>query len=124
MMWFSFLSVKIPTQSLGVGGAFSQFYHAAYCIQSLLAQHGAFPFETDNFQHPEQPVMAKNTGQGSRQGAVDDRTQVKNPKTGDFVKGNQDPDSAHEGEFMDVKKDGKPFKGIAKEPDGRRKKSK
>ncbi|MBA3715418.1 MAG: hypothetical protein H0W76_23680 [Pyrinomonadaceae bacterium] len=68
--------------------------------------------------------MAKNTGQGSRQGAVDHRTQVKNPKTGDFVKRNQEPNSPHEGEFMDVKKDGKPFKGIAKEPDGRRTKTK
>lgn len=68
--------------------------------------------------------MAKNTGQGSRKGSVDNRTQVENPKTDNFVKRNQDPNSAHEGEFMDVKEDGKPFKGVAKEPDGRRTKSK
>lgn len=68
--------------------------------------------------------MAKNTGQGSRKGSVDNRTQVENPKTDNFVKRNQDPNSEHEGEFMDVKEDGKPFKGVAKEPDGRRTKSK
>ena len=63
--------------------------------------------------------MAKNTGSGSRTGAVTGRTQVKNPKTGDYVKRN-DSDGPHKGEFMDVKQDGKPFKGVAKEPDGRR----
>lgn len=66
--------------------------------------------------------MAKNTGKESRKGSVDNRTQVKNPKTGDYVKRNQDPGSAHEGEFMGVKKGGEPFKGVAKEPDDRRKK--
>jgi hypothetical protein len=45
---------------------------------------------------------------------------VKNPKTNDYVKRNEDPNSSHDGEFMDVKEGGKPFKGIAKEPDGRR----
>ena len=64
--------------------------------------------------------MAKNTGSGSRTGAVTGRTQVKNPTTGDFVKRDETPGSAHKGEFMDVKEDGKPFKGVAKEPDGRR----
>ena len=65
--------------------------------------------------------MATNTGKGSRKGAVDNRTQVKNPSTGDYTKRNEDPKSPHDGEFMAVKKDGKPFKGVAKEPDGRRK---
>ncbi len=65
--------------------------------------------------------MAKNTGKGSREGSVDKRTQGENPKTGDFTKRNRDTDSPHDGEFMDVKEDGKPFKGVAKEPDGRRK---
>jgi hypothetical protein len=65
--------------------------------------------------------MAKNTGQGSRKGSVDNRTQTENPKTSDWVKRNQDPNSEHEGEFMDNKQDGNPFKGVAKEPDGRRK---
>ena len=64
--------------------------------------------------------MATNTGKGSREGAVKDRTQVKNPKTGDYTKRNEDPKSKKDGEFMAVKKDGKPFKGVAKEPDGRR----
>jgi hypothetical protein len=65
--------------------------------------------------------MAKNTGKGFRKGSVDERTQVENPKTDDWVKRNQDPNSEHEGEFMDNKQDGEPFKGVAKEPDDRRK---
>ncbi len=64
--------------------------------------------------------MAKNTGQNSRKGSVNNRTQVKNPKTDEFVKRNEDPNSPHDGEFMDVKEDGNKFKGVAKEPDGRR----
>jgi len=54
--------------------------------------------------------MAKNTGKDFRRGAVDDRSQVRNPKTDQYVK--RDTDS---GKFMDVKKDGKPFKGVRKE---------
>lgn len=64
--------------------------------------------------------MAKNTGKDYRKGSVDNRTQTENPKTGDWVKRNEDPNSSHEGEFMDNKQDGDPFKGVAKEPDGRR----
>ena len=63
--------------------------------------------------------MAKNTGTGSRSGAVTGRTQVQNPKTGDFVKRDESKDGTHKGEFMDVKAHSKPFKGVAKEPDGR-----
>ncbi|MDX6692817.1 MAG: hypothetical protein QOF02_420 [Blastocatellia bacterium] len=65
--------------------------------------------------------MAKNTGEGSRKGAVKKRTQVKNPLTDEYVKRNEDPNSSHAGEFMDVKEDHKKFKGVAKEPDKRRK---
>ena len=64
--------------------------------------------------------MAKNTGSDSRTGAVTGRTQVKNPQTGDWVKRNEGAGDSHKGKFMDVKEDGKPFKGVAKEPDGRR----
>ena len=64
--------------------------------------------------------MAKNTGEGSRKGAVKNRTQVKNPKTGDFAKRNEDPNSSHKGEFMDNKENGTKFKGVAEEPDKRR----
>lgn len=60
--------------------------------------------------------MAKNTGDGYRQGSVTDRTQVQNPRTGNFTK--RDTDT---GRFIDVKQDGQPFKGVAKEVDGRRK---
>ncbi|PKN41229.1 MAG: hypothetical protein CVU60_12375 [Deltaproteobacteria bacterium HGW-Deltaproteobacteria-18] len=59
--------------------------------------------------------MAKNTGKGYRQGSVNDRTQVQNPNTGQWVK--RDTET---GRFMDVKEDGKPFKGVAKEVDDRR----
>lgn len=65
--------------------------------------------------------MAKNTGEGHRKGAVDNRTQVKNPKTDKYVKRNRNEESEHNGEFMEVKKDGEPFKGVADEPDERRK---
>ena len=64
--------------------------------------------------------MAKNTGKGSREGSVTNRTQVKNPQTSDYVKRNENKESSKTGEFMAGKKDGKPFKGVAKEPDGRR----
>ncbi len=59
--------------------------------------------------------MAKNTGDDSRRGSVNDRTQTKAPN-GNHVK--RDTDT---GKFMDQKQDGKPFKGVAKEPDSRRK---
>jgi len=58
--------------------------------------------------------MATNTGEGYRKGSVKDRTQVLNPQNDTFVK--RDTDT---GRFMDVKK-GEPFKGVAKEKDGRR----
>ena len=60
--------------------------------------------------------MAKNTGKDYRKGAVDNRTQLDlDPKKGKFVK--RDTTS---GRFIDLKKDDKPFKGVAKEPDERR----
>jgi len=54
--------------------------------------------------------MAKNTGEDYRKGEVKDRSQVLNPKTGEWVK--RDADS---GRFMDNKADGTPFKGVRKE---------
>jgi len=60
--------------------------------------------------------MAKNTGNNHRNGSVKDRTQVKNPKTDNWVK--RDTDT---GQFIDQKSDGKPFKGVAQETDKRRK---
>ena len=60
--------------------------------------------------------MAKNTGQDFRKGSVDDRTQLNlDPKDGKYVKRD-----LSNGRFSDLKKDEKPFKGVAKEPDGRR----
>jgi len=55
-------------------------------------------------------TMAKNTGKDFRRGAVDDRSQVLNPKTVQFVKRD-----TNTGQFMDVKQDGRPFKGVTKE---------
>lgn len=54
--------------------------------------------------------MAKNPPKGSgRVGAVKKRTQVFNPKIDEWVK------RGPSGRFMDIKEDGKPFKGIRKE---------
>ncbi|MEW6767562.1 MAG: hypothetical protein AB1342_05965 [Pseudomonadota bacterium] len=56
--------------------------------------------------------MATNPpkGDGHRNGAVKDRSQTYNPKNETWVK--RDKDS---GQFMDVKSDGKPFKGVRRE---------
>jgi hypothetical protein len=56
--------------------------------------------------------MATNPpkGDGHRQGAVKERSQVQNPKTDTWVKRD-----AKTGKFMDQKKDGQPFKGVRKE---------
>ena len=56
--------------------------------------------------------MAKNppAGDGRRNGMVKKCSQVYNPKIDRYV--NRDSDT---GQFMDVKSDGKPFKGIRKE---------
>lgn len=59
--------------------------------------------------------MAKNTGQNHRRGSVDNRTQRKNPANGNWTK----RDTAT-GRFMDQKGDGKPFKGVTREVDHRR----
>ena len=64
--------------------------------------------------------MAKNTGDDHRIGSVDDRSQVQNPTTGRWTKRNREDGSAEAGQFMDVKSDGTPFKGVPKEKDGRR----
>lgn len=57
--------------------------------------------------------MAKNTGEGFRRGSVKNRTQFQRPD-GNYQKRNEGT-----GHFMEGKADGKPFKGVAKEPDGR-----
>ena len=67
--------------------------------------------------------MAKNTGKGSRIGSVKERTQVKNPAAKTWVERDETKGSPSKGEFKNVKEDGKPFKGVAKEPDKRRKKT-
>ena len=54
--------------------------------------------------------MAKNTGKGYRQGAVRDRSQDLNDKTGNWTKRD-----TNTGRFLDVKSDKEPFKGITKE---------
>jgi len=58
--------------------------------------------------------MARNTGKGSRVGSVNNRSQTRT-SGGGYVK--RDTST---GRFVDVKSDGKPFKGVAQEPDGRR----
>ncbi|MGI4813667.1 MAG: hypothetical protein ACRYG5_11285 [Janthinobacterium lividum] len=59
--------------------------------------------------------MAKNTGDGHRIGSVDGRSQIKNPRTNQWVKRNDS-----NGQFMGQKADGDPYKGVAKEHDGRK----
>ncbi len=56
--------------------------------------------------------MATNppAGDGHRNGAVRNRSQVYNPKTGLWIKRNKD-----NGQFIDNKMDGLPFKGVRKE---------
>lgn len=57
--------------------------------------------------------MATNTGSGYRRGSVTGRTQFQQPN-GDYQKRNE-----RSGEFMERKSSPGPFKGVAKEPDGR-----
>ncbi|MCL1625178.1 hypothetical protein [Bacteroides caecicola] len=56
--------------------------------------------------------MATNSpyGDGHRNGAVRGRSQTFNPKTQQYVKRD-----TQTGRFIDVKKDGTPFKGVRKE---------
>lgn len=57
--------------------------------------------------------MAKNSGSGFRRGAVTARTQFQR-SDGHWQKRDECT-----GRLMAVKDDGAPFKGVAKEPDGR-----
>ena len=57
--------------------------------------------------------MAKNTHHGYRIGAVKNRTQFQRPD------GNWQKRDEATGHFMPVKQNGEPYKGVAKEPDGR-----
>lgn len=56
--------------------------------------------------------MAKNgtPGDGHRNGAVRERSQVLNPKTNQWVKRD-----SNTGRFMDVNQNGQPHKGVRKE---------
>ncbi len=54
--------------------------------------------------------MAKNTGKGSREGAVRDRSQLHNPHTDRWVKRD-----TYTGRFIDQKADREPFRGIRRE---------
>lgn len=57
--------------------------------------------------------MARNSGSGFRCGAVTGRTQFQR------TDGNWQKRDERTGHLMGVKDDGRPFKGVAKEPDGR-----
>ena len=58
--------------------------------------------------------MATNTGDNYRVGSVKDRMQHKRPD------GNYQKRNMNNGQFMTVKDDGKPLKGVAKDVDERR----
>ena len=55
-------------------------------------------------------AVNKPIGDGRRIGAVRERSQVLNPKTGLYTKRD-----ANTGQFIDVKTTGGPFKGVRKE---------
>ncbi len=57
--------------------------------------------------------MAKNTGDGFRHGAVRGRTQFQRPD------GHWQKRDEGNGQLMAVKQSEGPYKGVAKEPDGR-----
>jgi hypothetical protein len=59
--------------------------------------------------------MATNTGEGHRIGSVRERSQTFNPVTERYVE--RDTTT---GQFVRVKEDGTPFKGVAHEPDHRK----
>ncbi|VBO96123.1 hypothetical protein [Burkholderia pseudomallei] len=59
--------------------------------------------------------MAKNTGKDFRIGSVDGRSQVLNPKNGQWVKRDDKT-----GRFIGQKEGGQPYKGVAREKDGRK----
>lgn len=61
----------------------------------------------------QEAVMAKNTGNDFRRGAVTARTQFQH-SNGDWQKRDE-----RSGQFMERKSSDGPFKGVAKEPDGR-----
>jgi hypothetical protein len=56
--------------------------------------------------------MAKNgkTGDGHREGAIRERSQVQNPVNGNWTKRD-----TNTGRFIDQKQDGDPFKGVRRE---------
>ena len=55
-------------------------------------------------------AVNKPYGDNSRIGAIRKRSQVLNPQNGRYVKRDSET-----GQFMDVKSDGTPFKGVRKE---------
>ena len=57
--------------------------------------------------------MARNTHEGFRRGAVTARTQFQRPD------GRWQKRDERTGRLMSVKDDGSPFKGVARDPDGR-----
>ncbi len=61
----------------------------------------------------KEATMAKNTGDGYRRGAVTGRTQFQHDD-GSWQKRDE-----RSGQFMERKSSEGPFKGVAKEPDGR-----
>jgi len=80
-------------------------------LQGLVGK--TFLFHSSAFASFGVGRMAKNTGDGYRRGAVTGRTQFQR-EDGNYQKRNE-----RNGQFMEVKGRGKPFKGVAKEPDGR-----
>ncbi len=100
---------------LGFGGkeSFQGFSFTVKVLKSTIIPWAErmFALVSNRIFSLNQTIMAKNKpyGDGARKGAVKNRSQVLNPKTGLFVKRGSD------GKFMDVKTSGGKFKGVRKE---------
>jgi hypothetical protein len=84
----------------------NKFFLANVCLSSAVV------FDREISHKGGDQDMATNppAGDGHRNGAVRNRSQVYNPKTERWTKRDSDT-----GRFMDQKEDGKPFKGVRKE---------
>ena len=85
-----------------------------YLVQTVLThtKHLCYAYSKISQIERRWTGMATNPpkGDGHRNGAVRNRSQVFNPKTEQWVKRDKET-----GRFMDVKQDGTPFKGVREE---------
>lgn len=90
--------------------AYSQAIEVVTRARALMKQHRIRQGSPSVRQEAQ---VASNTGSGFRRGAVTGRTQFRH-ESGDWQKRDE-----RTGQFMERKSSDGPFKGVAKEPDGR-----